>query len=336
MSRQHTTYKFNRSIRQQLNSLSKLDNWHCFLALLEDYGAIALSAIATCCISWYFYPLAILIIGSRQRALATLLHEAAHKTLARNKHLNFAMGTLFSGYLIFQTMGSYWESHVRFHHGHFGDRDRDPDYNYALQEGLYDEGLSPHKFALRNIALPLLLAKVPSYLYSLIEQRLFDKKNRQEILGMFLYLGILASIFIGLGWGQYLVLFWLVPYLTTFQIIGWFIEMGEHYPLMNNTINLYMTRNRHGHWLENLFTGMHNENYHLIHHLNPSIPFWNTPQAHQIYLQDENYAQFDRKTGGLFLSANNQPSIIRDILNRVSLKYKGTDSILMENPTKTV
>jgi fatty acid desaturase len=336
MNKKHEIYNFDSSIRKQLNSLSKLDNWHCLLALLEDYGAIALSAIATCCISWYFYPLAVLIIGSRQRALATLLHEAAHRTLAKNKDLNQIVGTFCSGYLILQAMGSYRESHVRFHHGHFGDRNLDPDYKYAIQEGLYDETLSPQKFALRNIAFPLLLTKVPSYLYSLIEHRLFDQRNRKEIAGMIIYLGILASIFINLGWGQYILLFWFVPYLTTFQIIGWFIEMGEHYPLMNNTVNLYMTRNRHGHWLEKAFTGMHNESYHLIHHLHPTIPFWQMPKAHQIYLQDKNYAQFDSKTGGLFLSANKAPTIIRSIIDRISLRYINSTSLSIESTTKPV
>lgn len=315
-------YDFDNSISEEIYSLSELDNWHCFLGLLEDYSLIFLLAMATSCISWYFYPLAVLIIGSRQRALATLLHEAAHKTLAKNKYLNWTIGTFFSGYLIFQTMGSYRESHVRFHHGHFGNPNLDPDYKFAIQEGLYHRPQSPQKFVTKNIVFPFLLAKVPSYLYSLIKNRLFDERNRKETIGMILYLAVISSILTLLGWGQYILLFWLVPYLTTFQIIGWFIEMGEHYPLMNNKVNLYMTRNRHSHWLEKFLTGMHNESYHLVHHLNAKIPFWNVLKAHQIYLQDPNYAQFDSKTGGLFLSANNAPSIIQSAIANIRSEYE--------------
>lgn len=306
-------YQFENEICQEISSLSKLDNWHCFLALLEDYVIIFLMA-ATCSVSWYLYPLAVLIIGSRQRALATLLHEASHKTLAKNKLLNFAIGTFFSGYFVLQTMGSYRESHVRFHHGHFGDIELDPDYKFAIEAGWYDRPQSVEKFTLHNIVLPFLLAKVPSYLYALIQHRLLDKRNRQETIVMIVYLGVIASVFIGFGWGKYILLFWIVPYLTTFQIIGWFIEMSEHYPLMNNSINLYKTRNRHSHWLEKFLTGMHNESYHLVHHLNPAIPFWNVPKAHHIYLQDKNYAQFDRQAGGIFISANNAPSLIQSAI----------------------
>lgn len=322
MSREWKSYNFASSIEQDICSLAELDNWHCYLALLEDYSLIFLSLIATCYLSWALYPLAVLIIGSRQRALATLLHEAGHKTLAKNKYLNFVIGTFLSGYLILQIMESYRDSHVRLHHGHFGDSDLDPDYKFAIAAGLYEEVQSPKKFVTKNIVLPFLLTKVPSYLYSLIQNRLLNKRNLQETIVMVMYLAILLFIFTSLGWGQYILLFWVVPYLTTFQIIGWFIEIGEHYPLMNNKVNIYMTRNRYSHWLERIFTGMHNETYHLVHHLNPKIPFWNVPQAHQIYLQDQNYAEFDRKMGGIFLSANDVPSIVQSIINHAYSNYE--------------
>ena len=150
-------YQFENDICQEISSLSKLDNWHCFLALLEDYVIIFLMA-ATCSVSWYLYPVAVLIIGSRQRALATLLHEASHKSLAKNKLLNFAIGTFFSGYFVLQTMGSYRESHVRFHHGHFGNIELDPDYKFAIEAGWYARPQSVEKFTLHNIVLPFLLA----------------------------------------------------------------------------------------------------------------------------------------------------------------------------------
>lgn len=323
MGKQWENYHFGDSIDKQVFNLSELDNWHCFLALLEDYCVIGLTIIVTCSVSWYFYPLAVVIIGSRQRALATLLHESAHKTLAKNKHLNSVIGTFFSGYLILQTMGSYRESHVRFHHGHFGNSELDPDYKFTIEQGLYDRNQHPKRFIIQNILFPFLLVKVPSYLYALIKHRLFDKRNFQETMILVIYLGILVSVFINWGWGQYILLFWLIPYLTVFQIIGWFIEIAEHYPLMSNTINLYMSRNRHSHWLENFLSGIHNESYHLVHHLNPTIPFWNVYKAHQIYLQDENYAQFDGKTGGIFLSANDAPSIVQSGIVIICSEYAG-------------
>src|SRR6185503_1043812 len=103
-----------------------------------------------------------------------------------------------------------------------------------------------------------------------------------------------------------LLLFWVIPYLTSFQILGWYIELSEHTPFLENqTVDLYMARNRKSRGLEKFLTGIHNDHHHLDHHLNPAIPFWNLPKANRIWLQDPNYAAQDRRTGGLFTRGPN-------------------------------
>lgn len=89
---------------------------------------------------------------------------------------------------------------------------------------------------------------------------------------------------------EYYFVYWLLPYLTIFQSITWFIELSEHYPMIKDAkTNLHASRNRFSHWLEALFMSMHNENYHLIHHLFPKIPFWRLQEAHNILLKDVEY-----------------------------------------------
>jgi fatty acid desaturase len=310
-------HKFDTSIQKEIKKLSKLDNLHCIQALLEDYFFIFISIFVTYSISWYFYPLAVLIIGARQRALATLLHEAAHSTLAKNKYLNFAIGSFFSGYLILQTFTGYKKSHVDYHHKHFGNPLLDPDYYFHISEGLYNPRNSS-SFINKYIIMPLLLAKVPNYLYVLIKDRLSIKTTKLETILMLTYLFVIAMFFWVLNWEHLIILFWLIPYLTTFQIIGWFIELSEHYPLVgNNNIDIYMTRNRKSHWLEAFFLSIHNENYHLDHHLNPNTPFWSLPKAHQIRLQDTNYANINVLTGGIFISSNKSPSLIQNLIAKI-------------------
>lgn len=247
-------YKFEHSIQQEIKTLARLDNWHGIQALLEDYFLIITSVLLTYYISWYFYPLAVLVIGARQRALATLLHEAAHSTLAKNKYLNFALGTFFSGYLILQTFTGYKKSHVYYHHRYLGHPVLDPDYYFHISEGLYSNENSI-SFIKKYIIMPLLLAKVPNYLYTLIQQRLLVKASQQtETIVMCIYIFIITTVFWLLNCQNMIILFWIIPYLTTFQIIGWFIELSEHYPLVgNNDIDIYMTRNRQSHWLERFF-----------------------------------------------------------------------------------
>lgn len=304
-------YKFDESIRKELHTLRKYDNWHCFLALAEDFLFITLAILMSVHISWYLLPLSLLIIGSRQRALATILHESAHGAFAKSRRLNYIMGTFCSGYLIIQTMSSYKSSHINFHHTHFGDPEKDPDFKYSIDNGLYQDDAFSTKFR-RNFITPFFLTKVPSYLKSLIKDRFAGLGciDRREVINFSLFWLIIISLAVATGTFHYFLVFWVLPYITVFNVIGWYIELSEHYPLMKNNNNLYMTRNRHSSSLERFFLGMHNENYHLIHHLFPTIPFWNLPKAHKILMRDENYNRLDQRSGGIFFSKDNRISLM--------------------------
>jgi fatty acid desaturase len=304
-------YKFSPEIISQLKELTKLDNCHGLLALLEDCLIILASILITSHVTWFFYPLTLLVIGSRQRALTTILHDSAHGVLAKNKSLNWVLGTFCSGYLIFQQMIPYKKSHCYEHHSHLGDHKIDPDFKFYLEEGLYD-AQSPRDFLVNHIIKPLLLFKVPQYVFYLVKYRLFGKGcNLYETIIMLAYLLTIVSASVWFGFWQKLILFWLLPYLTVFQVLGYFIEVSEHYPLVGkNMIDLYMTRNRFSPWYEAFFSSMHGENFHLVHHLMPSVPFWNLAKAHKILLADLNYLRHNSVMGGIFFPSNAAPSIV--------------------------
>lgn len=311
-AKSYKTYRFSPEIRNQLKKFTRLDNWHGVLALTEDYFVIIASIWVTCQITWLFYPIALLIIGSRQRALATLLHESAHGTLARNKALNWFLGTFCSGYLIFQQMGDYKKSHCNGHHRHLGDPVLDPDSKFYHEQGLYDVSLRSTDFLIKHIIQPLLLLRVPHYLLYLLRHRLFaSKSGSRETVLMLTYLLVIITASTWFNLFHTLLLFWIIPYITTFQVLGWFIELSEHYPLAaESNIDLYMSRNRLSPWYEAFFTGIHCESFHLVHHLSPSIPFWNLPRVHQILLSDPNYAKQHQATGGIFCASKGHRSIV--------------------------
>ncbi|MDQ2097731.1 MAG: guanitoxin biosynthesis L-arginine gamma (S) hydroxylase [Tychonema bourrellyi B0820] len=317
MKREYQQYKFSLEIKIQLKELTKLDNWHGLLALLQDCTLILASILITSYVTWFFYPIALLVIGSRQRALTTLLHDSAHGVLAKNKLLNSFLGTFGSGYLIFQQMIPYKKSHCYEHHSHLGNPEVDPDFKFYLKEGLYCEQ-SPKEFLVNHIIKPLLLFKVPQYIFYLINNRLFGKGcNLYETLIMLTYVFTIVSASVWFGFLDELILFWLVPYVTVFQVLGYFIEVSEHYPLVGkNTVDLYMTRNRFSPWYEAFFTSIHGENFHLVHHLMPSLPFWNLAQAHKILLVDPNYFRHNSLTGGIFFPSNGFSSIVSTFIRK--------------------
>lgn len=275
-------YRFNYAIEQEIRRLFKLNNWRGVLALFADYFMIIFAIfISKECI--YLYPISIFVIGSRQRAFATLMHESVHGTLAKNKTLNYILGSFFSGFLIFQSYSKYKKSHIRKHHAFLGDSVNDPDYNYHLSLGIYKNS-QKKKIDLRFQKLNI-FKKIATYPLYLISQRvnIFTASDSQAIFAIAYILTILTCIFT-LGCFKLFVLYWLIPLFTSFIVIGFFIELAEHYPMVHGgNLDIQMSRNRFSHGLEAFFLGIHNENFHLIHHLRPGIPFWNMKRAHTVF-----------------------------------------------------
>ena len=338
-------HPFARSILQDVKAL-KPDNWHGIIYLLKDYSVIAAFAYLSVAVSWWFYPLSVLMIGAHQRGISTLLHDSAHGVLARNRHLNFFLGTLPTAWLIFQRHFAYRESHVMTHHPYLGRADRDPDLEFFIAEGVF-RATSDRSFLLRIVILPMLGSKTWAYLkylmrnrYRMLVDRLsakrvdlrsrrVDWRYRFDRWGFFCFwLGLaVAGAVTPMGW--YGLLLWIVPYLTSFHTIGWFIEMSEHCSsIVDRSTNVLMARNRRSRHVEKWLTGINNDNYHLDHHLDPTTPFWLLPAAHRIRTRDPVYAAHCAETGGLFQCARDgAPSIVSLIRKQNGERYVQTGDL---------
>ncbi|MEM7425761.1 MAG: fatty acid desaturase family protein [Pseudomonadota bacterium] len=315
-----TRHRFDPEIVKQVRSLYGLDNWHGPLALLTDYVVIALAITACVQLGWIAYPFAVIVIGSRQRALATITHEASHRTLMKHTRLNDILGSYLSGYLIGMLFHAYQESHVKSHHGQFGHEEDDADYKYMRDMGVYDD-CSQARYTWNILIRPLLLLRLPSYLGFLIRDRLMairSEEGKREAVRLALFWSALiaAITYFGLAWE--FVLYWVIPFLTAFQIIGWYIELSEHAPMMDTGLDIHMSRNRNSHWCELALTGIHGESFHLAHHLWARVPFWRMNQLNKILRQDPDYRAHDDRCGGILLSSNGAPSVVA-LLSRIKL-----------------
>ncbi|MGV8891749.1 MAG: guanitoxin biosynthesis L-arginine gamma (S) hydroxylase [Burkholderiaceae bacterium] len=306
-------YKFDEKIKEKIRKLCSYNDCSGVIALLADYAIIAF-AIYFSEINLFWYPLTILLIGSRQRALATILHESAHKTLSKNRKLNRILGTYLSGYQIFQTFDAYSRSHVINHHVKLGDTELDPDFKHYKESGIFKEK-NRSTFIGKYLFKPILCLNIYKTVRYLLINRLLNTENKSEFIRMLFSIVFFSALGTAIvGWKFYLI-YWLIPYLTTFQIITWFIELAEHYPLVQHAqYDLYATRNRFSHFIESLFTSIHGENFHLIHHLFPGVPFWKMEKAHEILLNDPEYARINASFGGIFLSGNYVKSMWHKII----------------------
>ena len=328
--RKYRKHVFSPKVLKEVQALCRqIDNFHGPLAFFQDILIVA-SMIALGVWFPFLLPLSLVVIGTRQRALDTLLHEAVHMTLARNRKLNHIIGSL-SGWSVFHTFYDYQKSHVKEHHVYLGDKEKDPDTQNYNSQLLFETG--PEVLFRRHLLPRLLGLRTPSVIHSIYTNLLgsFQKGgvDRRETIHFLIFWFLVLSLIFHSGLTWYFLLFWLVPYLTIFQAIEWLTEVAEHFPLVElYDSELMITRNRQGSRFEQLFTGIHNEDWHLVHHLHPGIPFWKLRDAHEVFLQDCTYEEANRHSGGLFTAGpKGQPSIIsllQQQLSRVQLEANQT------------
>lgn len=328
-------YRFGEDVKSEMKKLNRSDNWHATAAWVEDVVWMALCVWLCVTVTWWLYPLAVLVIGARQRGLSTILHDCAHNVGAANRGMQMFVGTVLTAYPIFQQHYAYKISHVFTHHPKLGSPDNDPDLRFFIEQRAY-QAAAPRTYVRRVVLMPLLGTQTWAYLKYLVRNRyrmlrrgkaaapempvVQRRKRIADRVGFWLFWAAVIGVCAWQGVLPHLLLFWVVPYLTSFQILGWYIELSEHTPLVRDSnVDLYMTRNRKSRGWEKFLTGIHNDNYHLEHHLDPRTPFWNLAKARRARLADPGYALVDAQFGGLFTQGpQGQPSAISAIVTAMT------------------
>lgn len=295
--------------KRRVKALCERNNYRGFVSIVSDYVWIFAACLLSLEALPWLYPLSILIIGARQRALASLFHDAAHGTLFRSKTLNRVVSRVFCGWPVMQSMSSYRQSHVIAHHSRLGDAVHDPDFRELKDAGVYEIPPGPGFF--RRFVLGAICGRLTvRYIKSLLQSRLsFSLKSYERLAESRLILAFhvaIAAIAYAQGWLANLMLYWWMPLVVVFPIIGWFSELSEHYPFMDASNEwCFSARNRYPFWGERLFIGMHGDSFHLTHHLLPGVPHWNLAAATRMLRADGTFAEWDDRWGGIFSSDRN-------------------------------
>ncbi len=106
--------KFN-----SLQGLQEQDWKRSTLALLADWTLIAAALILVHLSPIIFILPALIIIGSRQRALSNLVHDASHGNLFSSEKVNDSIADLLAAFPTFDTVEAYRKSHLG-HHRYLG------------------------------------------------------------------------------------------------------------------------------------------------------------------------------------------------------------------------
>ena len=276
---------------QKLASLNKLKPMISAGCILVEWLIVAaLIAIAKSVPSPWVVAFAVLLIGSRQHSLAVLMHEGAHYHLANHRGLNDRIAELFTAWPLFISLPTYRKSHFE-HHAHANTME-DPDWRRKQNA---DWAFPKTPLQMAQLWLKVLFfvpAKIAIFCLLIDCARFFNRQDRKrEVLrALFYVIGALAILRMHLGM-DFLV-FWIVPFFFVFMPIAHLRSIAEHFGLENNPADpLTQTRTTKAGLVESFLICPNNINYHLDHHLAPSVPFYNLPALHHLLGESSLYAR---------------------------------------------
>lgn len=273
--------------KEQYEEIKEKQDWRNVLSISSNW--LQMSAAMTL---FFFYPnvitflVALVIIGSRQFALAVLAHDAAHNLLFENNKVNDWAGQWFCAYPIFQDNRVYRPYHLK-HHRHT-ETDDDPDLVLS----------SPFPITKRSFIRKVFrdltgITGVKRYWGSLSSifrtkgDNVFNKisKTSNKLHG-FLISNLIIFVLISttMHWSLFLLLWWL-PSFTYYSLIIRIRNISEHAVTPGNN-DFDNTRTTKSTVLTRFLMVPHNVNYHLEHHLFTRCPWYNLPKAHSMMIEN--------------------------------------------------
>lgn len=206
-------------------------------------------------------PATVLLSATAIFVLFTVLHDAAHYSVSTHRWVNAAFGRvamLFVSPLI--SFKSFAFIHIE-HHRNTNDDENDPDH--------FVSGAPWWQLPVR---FPLM--DVP-YLTFLV--RNVRRRPRAEVLETGALMATTVAVIVACaltGHFWTLAVLYLIPARVAMFVLAWWFDWLPHHDLEDTQQeNRYRaTRNRVGsEWI--LTPLLLSQNYHLVHHLHPSIPF---------------------------------------------------------------
>ncbi len=178
---------------------------------------------------WYGYVLAIVVIATRQHALAVLMHDGAHRSLFTSRRVNDVVSDLLLAFPLFISTSLYRRHHLDHHR--YLNTDRDPDLD---TEALKHTSKDWARLFAGDVTGTNLLKTVDSLdQFSLLPVLRGDRSvaramGRGPLVLFLCYLAALAAtVVLTGGWLVYLLL-WVVPSLTALSMILRLRAAAEH------------------------------------------------------------------------------------------------------------
>jgi len=192
--------------------------------------------------------------------LFTVMHDAVHRTAHRSSFVNAMLGRI-SAFTLTVTLPLFRAVHYE-HHSHTNDPDRDPDLGVSRRP---------------RLLVPLwCLGMIAEYRFHFYGRKLW--RNKRDLAEALLMEAFLVAVLVGAfvtGNFALLATVWLGPALIAIVFLALTFDFLPHYPY-DSRERFFDTRIYPGRLLNALLLG---QNYHLIHHLWTTIPWYRYQRA---------------------------------------------------------
>jgi fatty acid desaturase len=253
--------------------LLKLQGWRPAVDVAVDLTAIAAAVLLALEAPWAL-PIALLVLGSRQRAMGNILHDAAHRNLTRNRLLNDLVTRALIAPLLFVSLSHYRELHFR-HHLDLGGQGADPDLIPIPAQ-------KARSWVAAVAANTLSLRAIQGSIFGHLVDPAAPPAGRLYIVGWWSVLVGVLVLAVGPGPAAAMLALWLAARATVFHVITTFREMCDHHGLTPGGVFSF-TRDIRAAGLWSVLFHPRNNAYHLTHHLLPAIPYYRLPEAQRIF-----------------------------------------------------
>ena len=284
-------YNFGMNItevlsQEEIERVTRRDNLKGVSAILCQW--LAIIAIFTVVAIWT-NPLSILVgivlLGGRQLGFGILQHECGHKTLFTTPQINQFVGDWLVSPPGLSNMNAYMRTHHP-HHRLAGTHD-DPDLpnyqDYPITRSRLKRKL------LRDITGRTGIRTIRFIANNIRQLHKLDAENRnctlRGIAANLLMFGVLSAI--GEGW---LYLMWPAAIIFVQPLVSRVRQVAEHaaVPDLYHPDARKNTRTVYSSFLSRIMFCPHQVNYHLEHHLLPTVPKYNLSLMHRL-LRDKGY-----------------------------------------------
>jgi fatty acid desaturase len=277
--------------REEIDSLLEVQDWRGWLTISLDW-AIVFASFAL--VAWAPNPLTILaalfLIGARQLGMAVVMHEAAHRTMFKNRKLNDVACNWLCAYPVWADVSPYRSYHL-IHHAKTG-TEADPDLGLvtpfpitraSFRRKIWRDlsGQTGWKQFLAVLRRDLGTARKSSMRSMGMSAGERPDVGWHKVAPVIVSNAVLVGILAVFGHPE-LYLLWVVGWLTTYRLVTRLRSIAEHALPGDRSHPLRNTRTTLARWWERLLLAPNRVNYHLEHHLLMTVPHYNLPRMHRL------------------------------------------------------